>query len=148
METKDKLSREEAIATYLNNQDTKVSEIAAAAGVSPQRFYQWLRAAGIKPNRKSEQQEKKASNYTLEPSIDWDAEEIKALRTHMGLSQVDLAQELGVRQQTISEWETGLYKPRRSTAKYLTMVAERVGFAYQIEPQEEVEQEESEEGEP
>jgi len=52
----------------------------------------------------------------------------------MGLSQRDLAEELGVRQQTISEWETGMYQPRRAMSKYLTLIAERVGFVYQSEP--------------
>jgi DNA-binding transcriptional regulator YiaG len=128
METKRKLTREEAIATYLNNTDVRVSTIAAAAGVSPQRFYQWLRAAGVEPNRKLGQQQKPKDISHID--MEWNPGEIKALREHMGLSQGDLARELGVRQQTISEWETGMYRPRRSTAKYLTMVAERVGFLY------------------
>jgi putative transcriptional regulator len=63
---------------------------------------------------------------------EWDAESIKALREHMGLSQQALADELEMRQQTISEWETGLYKPRRSTGKYLTLIAERAGFEYTV----------------
>jgi putative transcriptional regulator len=60
----------------------------------------------------------------------WDGQSVKALREHMGLSQQSLADELGVRQQTISEWETGMYKPRRSTSKYLSLIAERAGFEY------------------
>ena len=64
------------------------------------------------------------------PTYGWDAETIKALREHMGLSQQTLADELGCRQQTISEWETGMYKPRRSTSKYLSLIAERAGFEY------------------
>jgi len=36
-----------------------------------------------------------------------------------------------VRQQTISEWETGLHTPHRSTQKTLSMVAERAGFRYE-----------------
>jgi putative transcriptional regulator len=67
----------------------------------------------------------------------WDAESIKALREHMGLSQQELADELQVRQQTISEWETGMYTPRRSTSRYLSMVAEGAGFAYTARPEEE-----------
>jgi hypothetical protein len=35
-----------------------------------------------------------------------------------------------MRQQTISEWETGKYKPRRSTGVLLAFIAERVGFQY------------------
>jgi DNA-binding transcriptional regulator YiaG len=60
----------------------------------------------------------------------WDSRRIRALREFMGLTQREMADELEVRQQTISEWETGLHTPHRSTQKTLSMVAERVGFAY------------------
>ncbi|MFN8486139.1 MAG: helix-turn-helix domain-containing protein [Caldilineaceae bacterium] len=60
----------------------------------------------------------------------WNSELIKVLRHHMGLSQAELAAELGVRQQTISEWETGMYQPKRAMSKLLTLVAERAGFTY------------------
>jgi DNA-binding transcriptional regulator YiaG len=73
---------------------------------------------------------------------EWDAESIKALREHMGLSQQALADELSMRQQTISEWETGMYKPRRSTGNYLSLVAERAGFEYAVGSEEESEEEE------
>lgn len=62
----------------------------------------------------------------------WDAELIKALRRHMGLTQAEFARELGVRQPTISEWETSVYAPKRSTSKLLTMVAEQAGFPYVV----------------
>lgn len=61
----------------------------------------------------------------------WDGELIHGLRQHMGMSQAEFAQELGVRQPTISEWETGVYLPKRSTSKYLTLIAERAGFQYE-----------------
>jgi DNA-binding transcriptional regulator YiaG len=48
----------------------------------------------------------------------------------MGLSQDGLAGELGTRQQTVSEWETGRYRPRGASARLLTIVAERAGFEY------------------
>lgn len=60
----------------------------------------------------------------------WNAELIKALRHHMGMNQAQFSQELGVRQPTISEWETGAYEPRRSSSKLLTLIAERAGFEY------------------
>lgn len=60
----------------------------------------------------------------------WKPEMIRALREHMDLTQRELADMLEVRQQTISEWETGLHTPHRSTQKTLSMVAERAGFAY------------------
>lgn len=63
-------------------------------------------------------------------TILWDGELVKALRHHLGLSQAELADELGMRQQTISDWETNAYTPRRSTSKYLSLIAERAGFTY------------------
>lgn len=60
----------------------------------------------------------------------WDGELIRALRDHMGMNQARFAEELGVRQQTVSEWETAVYAPSRATCKYLMLVAERAGFTY------------------
>ena len=62
--------------------------------------------------------------------VQWDSEGIRALRAHLGLTQQELADELGTRQQTISEWETGMYSPRGTSATLLSLVAERAGFAY------------------
>lgn len=61
----------------------------------------------------------------------WTPDAIRALREHMGLTQREMADELEVRQQTISEWETNLHKPHRSTQKTLSMIAERAGFRYE-----------------
>jgi DNA-binding XRE family transcriptional regulator len=52
----------------------------------------------------------------------------------MNWTQAELAEKLGMRQQTISEWETGMYEPKRSTSKFLTMFAEQAGFQYGEEP--------------
>ncbi|MDO8615198.1 MAG: helix-turn-helix domain-containing protein [Dehalococcoidia bacterium] len=60
----------------------------------------------------------------------WDAARVRALRRHLRLSQGGLARELGTRQQTISEWETGRYRPRGASARLLGIVAERAGFEY------------------
>ena len=60
----------------------------------------------------------------------WTGELVKALRAHMNLTQAQLAEELGVRQQTVSEWESSVYEPKRAMSKYLTLVAERAGFEY------------------
>ena len=62
----------------------------------------------------------------------WDSESIRALRRHMGLTQQQMSEELGTRQQTVSEWETGVYRPRGGMNRLLTLVAERVGFEYQV----------------
>ena len=62
--------------------------------------------------------------------VRWDSGSIKALRSHLGLTQQEMADELGTRQQTISEWETGMYRPRGASATLLTLVAERASFNY------------------
>ena len=62
----------------------------------------------------------------------WDAGQVRALRQHLRLSQRELAEEMGTRQQTISEWETGQYRPRGASARLLTLVAERAGFQYEV----------------
>jgi len=64
------------------------------------------------------------------PPSSWDADGIAALRRHLGLSQVAFAGELGTRQQTVSEWETGRYRPRGTSARLLNIIAERAGFEY------------------
>ena len=64
----------------------------------------------------------------------WDSEHIQALRHHLGLTQRQLAETLGTRQQTISEWETGMYKPRGASATLLSIIAERAKFKYEAVP--------------
>jgi DNA-binding transcriptional regulator YiaG len=61
----------------------------------------------------------------------WSPPAIRALREHMNLTQREMADELEVRQQTISEWETDAHKPHRSMQKTLSMIAERVEFKYE-----------------
>ncbi len=60
----------------------------------------------------------------------WDRSRIRALRNHLGLTQVELAERLGIRQQTVSEWETGQYEPRGTSVTLLRLVAERSDFEY------------------
>ena len=64
----------------------------------------------------------------------WDSELIQTLRRHLGLTQRELAERLGTRQQTISEWETGMYQPRGASATLLSIIAERAEFNYQAIP--------------
>ncbi len=64
--------------------------------------------------------------------VSWNKNSIRALRRHMGLTQVELARLLGIRQQTVSEWESGVYKPRGATITLLNIVADRSGFRYQV----------------
>jgi DNA-binding transcriptional regulator YiaG len=61
----------------------------------------------------------------------WDKEQIQALRRHLCLTQQELADQMGTRQQTISEWETGMYQPRGASARLLTLIAEKASFKYQ-----------------
>jgi len=67
---------------------------------------------------------RKSSRYN------WDGEKVLALRRHLGLTQNAMAEQLGTRQQTISEWEKGMYKPRGASSTLLSMVAEQAKFKY------------------
>ncbi|MFC1947344.1 helix-turn-helix domain-containing protein [Chloroflexota bacterium] len=60
----------------------------------------------------------------------WDSTDVRALRKHMGLTQQEMADRLGTRQQTISEWELGLYRPRGASSTLLSIVADQSGFRY------------------
>lgn len=51
----------------------------------------------------------------------WDAENIRRARKARNLTQAELAEGLGCRQQTISEWELGMYGPKNAYQKLLTM---------------------------
>ena len=64
----------------------------------------------------------------------WDAPRVQALRKHLGLTQQAFSEKLGTRQQTISEWETGRYEPRGTSARLLSMVAEQASFPYDASP--------------
>jgi DNA-binding transcriptional regulator YiaG len=61
----------------------------------------------------------------------WTAERVAALRQRLGLSQAAFADELGVRQQTVSEWETGRYRPRGASARILSLLAESTADGYE-----------------
>jgi DNA-binding transcriptional regulator YiaG len=65
----------------------------------------------------------------------WDGKSIQALRHHLRLTQKELSDKLGTRQQTISEWETGMYRPRGASATLLSLVAEQAKFRYTARPQ-------------
>lgn len=63
----------------------------------------------------------------------WNADLIKALRLHLNLTQTEFAEQLGVRQATVSEWETGVYPPSRSKSKHLELIAQMAEFIYEQE---------------
>ena len=60
----------------------------------------------------------------------WDAGSVRGLRRHMELTQDQLAEALGVRQQTVSEWETGAYQPRGASSRLLSIIADEAQFRY------------------
>jgi DNA-binding transcriptional regulator YiaG len=69
---------------------------------------------------------------TAEQKNSWDGGSIQSLRLHLGLTQSELSEQLGTRQQTISEWETGMYRPRGASAKLLSIIAEKARFKYDV----------------
>jgi DNA-binding transcriptional regulator YiaG len=75
-------------------------------------------------------------NRTVKPTVEWDASSVRALRRHLALTQEALAEELGVRQQTVSEWETGVYRPRGASGRLLGIIADDAGFRYEAEGEE------------
>ena len=60
----------------------------------------------------------------------WNSSTIKSLRVYADMSQTDLAQRVGVRQQTISEWETDTYRPRGASIKMLNMISIEFGYDF------------------
>jgi DNA-binding transcriptional regulator YiaG len=63
----------------------------------------------------------------------WNAGRVRSLREHLEMTQQELAEELNVRQQTVSEWETGIYAPRGASERLLSLIAERAEFDYGTE---------------
>jgi DNA-binding transcriptional regulator YiaG len=65
---------------------------------------------------------------TKDGEIDWSGHAIKALRVYKGLNQQQFASELGVRRETVSEWENSKYEPDRSKRKLLNLIAKQAHF--------------------
>ena len=64
----------------------------------------------------------------------WDSYSIRGLRRHLEMTQQEMSSELGVRQQTISDWECGYHQPRGGMSRLLSIVAERAGYDYTVSP--------------
>jgi len=60
----------------------------------------------------------------------WDAEKVRSLREFLGMTQTQFAEELGILQQTVSQWECGYHYPKGASVKVLNMVAEKAKFEY------------------
>jgi transcriptional regulator with XRE-family HTH domain len=58
----------------------------------------------------------------------WTAQRIRDLRTFLGWTQAQLADELLVRDATISGWENSKTTPRRMFQRALQRLAQRSGF--------------------
>lgn len=69
----------------------------------------------------------------VDGDVQWNGDLIKMLRAHLGMNQEQFARELGVSQETISQWENNVYEPKRSIGKLLSVVAERANFPYAAE---------------
>lgn len=67
------------------------------------------------------------------PKYEWDSSSIRALRRHLEMSQQQMSEELGIRQQTVSDWELGYHRPRGGMAHLLSIVAERADFRYRTD---------------
>ena len=71
----------------------------------------------------------------------WSKARVRALRRYKAQTQGEFARELGIRQQTVSDWETGAYEPRGASRTVLNLVAERAAFVYRTGSQEEAQDE-------
>jgi DNA-binding transcriptional regulator YiaG len=63
----------------------------------------------------------------------WNDKKVVGLRYRLGLSQAEFSKRLGVRQQTVSDWETGQHTPKGASVRMLSMLAEQAA-AYRTKP--------------
>ncbi|PFG73686.1 helix-turn-helix domain-containing protein [Thermoflexus hugenholtzii] len=82
---------------------------------------------GIVYTARVEERERYEAGGSTERAAGWTPERVSALRRRLGLTQAEFARRLGVRQQTVSEWETGLHRPRGASTTLLRMLAEEAG---------------------
>ena len=100
-----------------------------------------MTAKDRRPNTASKSRRRvgsKSSGYLVAdpkrtPEYRWDADSIRKLRRHMRMTQQEMSKELGVRQQTVSDWELGYHQPRGGMTRLLTIVAERADFGYRVD---------------
>ena len=59
---------------------------------------------------------------------EWRADDVRALRRHLGETQRQFADRIGTNQQTVSEWERRARRPRRMARRLLQLVAEQAGY--------------------
>jgi DNA-binding transcriptional regulator YiaG len=63
----------------------------------------------------------------------WNDKRVVGLRYRLGLSQAEFSKRLGVRQQTVSDWETGQHTPKGASVRMLSMLAEQAAL-YRTKP--------------
>ncbi len=86
---------------------------------------------GVDTETKTATFRKFEAQYAIEHKdgkVIWQQDAIRALRKHMSLTQMEFAEQMGVRRQTVSEWENGVYDPDRSTSKFLELLAKTAHF--------------------
>lgn len=66
------------------------------------------------------------------PKYIWHPDEVRALRKHLGMSQMEFAEELGCYQDAISNWETGQKRPNGISSNALLRIAEQSDFHYEV----------------
>lgn len=60
----------------------------------------------------------------------WDKDTVKQLRANFNISQELFAAIIGTRQQTISEWEKGMYKPHNAYIRVLDAAEDELKELY------------------
>ena len=60
--------------------------------------------------------------------MDWTPDRIRDFRKYLEMSQIKFAEMLGVRQATVSDWETGARTPLVMGQRLLDCLAEKHGF--------------------
>ncbi|MDZ4676932.1 MAG: helix-turn-helix transcriptional regulator [Oligoflexia bacterium] len=69
----------------------------------------------------------------------WNKDSVRELRLKLKLTQIEFAQALGCRQQTISEWEQGIYVPANAYSKLLNQLNQQVEMSRPLLHQKRVE---------
>lgn len=70
-------------------------------------------------------------NVVKKPRIIWHPDEIKALRKHLGMTQVEFARKLGCAPEVISTWENGHKHPIPVFSNIMLRIAEESKFSYE-----------------
>src|SRR5574337_158304 len=67
----------------------------------------------------------------------WTPENIRALRRHLGLSQTQFTEEIGILQQTVSICECGYHRPKGASITILNLLADKAKFKFEADRKEE-----------